>query len=93
MLRRNLRQLVVASVFMAGLLVGGAQPAAAEGLGWKAALDWFTSLWEAPGLFQPRSAVDAVQGGEGIPPSTPTVDCGPEVDPNGSPRPQCGAGV
>lgn len=87
MLRGNLRQTIVVLVFVAGLVVGSAQPAAAQGLGWREAWDWVSSLWGGATLFQPVSSIDSVHGEE-EPPATPNGECGPEIDPNGCPRTQ-----
>ena len=95
MFRKNLHRRLTAIVFAAALaLVGGAQPAAAEGFGWREAWDWLSKLWGGVTFLQPSTAADGATG-EGDPgsggPAT-NGDCGLEIDPNGCPRPTGGAG-
>src|SRR6187200_3322206 len=89
MVGSNLRRVMTALVFVAALTVGGARPAAAEGLGWREAFDWLSRLWGGIALQAPKlqSSVDAV-GPEIDPSGGPTTngDCGPEIDPNGVPK-------
>jgi hypothetical protein len=95
MIRSNLRRGVTAFVFAAALTVAGAQPAAAEGLGWREAWDWLSRLWGGCGLEidpngDPRlqGATESVDAGFEIDPSggpTTNAECGPEIDPSGKP--------
>lgn len=92
---------VTALLFVAALMLVGARPASAEGLGWRAAWDWLSGLWggvtlqagdcgpeiDPNGCPKPRGSSDAV-GLEIDPDGGPTTnsDCGLEIDPNGLPR-------
>lgn len=76
MFRSNFYRGMVALVFAAALMLAGARPAAAEGLGWREALDWLGRIWGGLTL---QAAPQA------------TGDCGPEIDPNGRPCPKPGA--
>lgn len=73
MFRSNLHRGITAVVFVAALTLAGARPAAAEGFGWREAWEWLGRVWSGFTLVQP--AVEA------------TGDCGPEIDPDGRPRP------
>ena len=89
MVLSNLRRVGTALVFVAALMVAGARPAAAEGLGWREAFDWLSRLWGGIALQAPKlqSSADAV-GPEIDPNGGPTTngDCGLEIDPDGVPR-------
>ncbi len=74
MFRSNLHRGIVAAVFVAAMALAGARPAVAEGPAvWREAWDWLGRLWSGVTFLQP--AFEA------------TGDCGPEIDPNGVPRP------
>ncbi len=73
MFRSNLHRGIVAVVFVAVMALGGASPASAEGPVWREAWDWLGRLWSNVTFLQP--AFEA------------TGDCGPEIDPDGKPRP------
>jgi hypothetical protein len=100
MVRNHVRRSMTAVVFVAALLVAGAQPVAAEGLGWREAWDWLSRLWSGVTLqagdcgfeIDPSGcpkhqgqAMDAVDAGSGG--SSTNSDCGPEIDPNGKCKP------
>src|SRR5215218_1340294 len=93
MVRSNLRRGMTALVFVAALMVAGARPAAAEGLGWRQAWDWLSGLWGGVSLqsgeLKHQSSADSVDVGLEIDPSggpTTNADCGLEIDPNGVPK-------
>lgn len=93
MVRSNLRRGMTALVFVAALMVAGARPAAAEGLGWRQAWDWLSGLWGGVSL-QHQSSADTVDAGPEIDPNggpTTNAECGLEIDPDGKCRPT-GAG-
>ena len=71
MFRSNLHRGIVAVVFMMAL--AGARPAAAEGPVWREAWDWLGRVWSGVTFLQPSFEA--------------TGDCGPEIDPDGRPRP------
>jgi hypothetical protein len=74
MSRKNFHRGIAAVVFAAALALAGVQPAAAQGLaGWREVWSWLEDLWGGFTLLQP--AVEAAG------------DCGPEIDPDGCPRP------
>ncbi len=73
MFRSNLHRGIVAALFVAAMALAGARPAAAEGPAWREAWDWLGKLWSGVTFLQP--AFEA------------TGDCGPEIDPDGKPRP------
>jgi len=74
MFRSNLHRGIVAVVFVAVMALGGARPASAESPVWREAWDWLGRLWSNVTFLQP--AFEA------------TGDCGPEIDPDGKPRPR-----
>jgi hypothetical protein len=86
MFRSNVRRTMTAVLFVAGLTVAGAQPAAAEGLNWREAWDWMSRLWGGVtlqadcGLEIDPSGCPKHQGQ-----AVDAVDAGPEIDPSGGP--------
>lgn len=95
MSRKNFNRGITAVVFAAALTVAGAQPAAAEGFGWRSAWDWLAGFW---GLSTQVSTpvFDASEGDAGpeIDPDGATTqgDCGAEIDPDGRTCPPPPAG-
>ena len=88
MSRKNFNRGITAVVFAAALTVAGAQPASAEGFGWRNAWDWLVGFW---------ATSNTCTGGDcglEIDPngSTTQGDCGAEIDPNGRPCPLPPAG-
>ena len=95
MSRKNFNRGITAVVFAAALTVAGAQPAAAEGFGWRNAWDWLVGFWATSSTctggdcgaeIDPNGRPNA---GPEIDPdgSTTQGDCGPEIDPIGRPCP------
>lgn len=91
MFRNNLRRGTTALLFVTALMVAGAQPAAAQGFGWREALDWLSRLCGGITLrtMHHQDPADAVKAGyesdSGGGPAA-NADCGPEIDPNGVPK-------
>jgi hypothetical protein len=84
MVRSNLRRGMTALVFMAALMVAGARPAAAEGLGWRQAWDWLSGLWGGVSLQAGDCGLEIDPSGcPKHQSSADSVDAGPEIDPNG----------
>jgi hypothetical protein len=78
----------------------GAQPAAAQGFGWREAWDWVAGLWNGADCgfeidpsgcsLHPASSADTVNVGPEIDPNggpTTNGDCGAEIDPSGKCKP------
>ena len=74
MFRSNLHRGITAVVFVAAMALAGARPAAAEGPAWRGAWDWLGRFWSSVTFLQPVYET--------------TGDCGPEIDPDGNPRPR-----
>lgn len=87
MIRNNLRRGMTAMLCVAALMVAGAQPAAAEGLGWSEAWNWLSGLWGGITLRSQTSADNVDAGPNGGP--AINGDCGFEIDPNGVLVPRC----
>lgn len=88
MFRKNFHRGFTAVVFAAALTVVGAQPVAAEGLGWRQAWDWLMGFWST------TATCASGDCGPEIDPNGSTVngDCGAEIDPNGRTCPLPSAG-
>jgi hypothetical protein len=101
MVRSNLRRGMTAFVLMVALTVAGAQPAAAEGLGWREAWNWLSRLWvgvtlqagecglaiDPSGCPRHQGRAAEAAGAEIDPNGGPTTnaECGAEIDPSGKP--------
>jgi hypothetical protein len=94
MFRRNFHRGMAAIVFAAALALVSAQPAAAQGFGWREAWDWLSNLWGGVTFLQAGTDADGatVQGGSETSGPAANGDCGPEIDPDGCPRPTTGTG-
>jgi hypothetical protein len=74
MFPKRLQRRVMVTTLAAVLMLAGVLPAAAEAPAWKGAMDWLARLWAE--VTEVLPAVEA------------SGDCGPEIEPNGCPRPQ-----
>lgn len=93
MVRSNLRRGLTAFVLVAALTVAGAQPAAAEGLGWREAWDWLSRLWGGVTLQAGECGLEIDPNGcPRLQGAAEAVDAGPEIDPSGGPttNAECG---
>jgi hypothetical protein len=86
MLRINPRRgMMVVVVVVVTLALAGAQPAAAQGLGWRETWDWLSSLWNGAGDCGPEIDPNGCSQHQGAVTSADTVDAGFEIDPSGGP--------